>query len=106
MRLISAMAVSLLLFLATSARADTPPAGAGDYLEGLTAFELAKYDDAIAAMSKAIEMAECMDAPAVTDDEFAVAPDGSVAEVVAARAFFSKAKSCWPPARRPRRGAG
>ena len=45
----------MLLFSVVFARADAPPAGAGDYLSGLTAPEAADYPAAVASMSKAID---------------------------------------------------
>jgi tetratricopeptide (TPR) repeat protein len=55
MRAIAAVVLWMLFFGAMSARADAPPAGAADYLNGLTALERADYPGAIASMSKAID---------------------------------------------------
>jgi tetratricopeptide (TPR) repeat protein len=54
MRLIFGIAVWVLL-VGTFALGDAPPAGATDYLAGLTALEHANYADAVAAMSRAID---------------------------------------------------
>jgi tetratricopeptide (TPR) repeat protein len=55
MRAIAVVVFWMLIFGVAVARADAPPAGAADYLGGLTAFEHADYPGAVASMSKAID---------------------------------------------------
>jgi Flp pilus assembly protein TadD len=55
MRALVALAVLLPLTLNTFSRADAPPAGASDYLDGLSALEHAKFSDAVASMGKAVD---------------------------------------------------
>jgi tetratricopeptide (TPR) repeat protein len=52
---IALLVLTALLNTAVVGLADTAPAGAADYLDGLKALEQAKFPDAIAAMGKAVD---------------------------------------------------
>jgi len=54
----AAIASLLLLLCAAFVRADAPPAGASEYLDGLGALEHAQFGDAVTSMGKAIDADE------------------------------------------------